>query len=153
MRRNATENIPTEQPKARQGSRISATDEDTWGASGIKSEKGQGSETSRSRALLKAAAEFRKVYQRGAKKISRSFVVFMLANGREYSRFGLTTPRKLGPAHERNRIKRRVREILRHSRSVIPQGFDIVVNPRRSAHDRDFSELQSELVALLGGAA
>lgn len=98
---------------------------------------------------LRNSAEFKTVYQRGAKKVSRSFVVFMLANGLEFSRFGLTTPRKLGPAHERNRIKRRVREILRNSRTDIPPGFDIVVNPRRSAHVRDFRELRSELVDLL----
>jgi ribonuclease P protein component len=101
---------------------------------------------------LRNSAEFKTVYQRGAKKISRSFVVFMLANGLEHSRFGLTTPRKLGPAHERNRIKRRVREILRSFRTGIPSGFDIVVNPRRSVYERDFDELRKELVALLGGA-
>ena len=75
----------------------------------------------------------------------------MLANGLEHSRFGLTTPRKLGPAHDRNRIKRRVREILRNFRAVIPSGFDIVINPRPSVSQRDFAELQSELVALLQG--
>ena len=100
---------------------------------------------------LRNSVEFKKVYERGAKKISRSFVVFTLANGLEYSRFGLTTPRKLGPAHERNRIKRRVREILRTARMVIPGGLDVVVNPKRTAHDRDFSELRDELVTLLGG--
>jgi len=77
----------------------------------------------------------------------------MQANDRGYSRFGLTTSRKLGPAHERNRIRRRVREILRSSRLKIPSGFDIVVNPRRSVYDREFSELQSELISLLGGAS
>jgi hypothetical protein len=33
---------------------------------------------------------------------------------------------------------------------VIPSGFDFVLNPRRSANDRVFEELRSELVALLG---
>jgi ribonuclease P protein component len=101
---------------------------------------------------LRNAEEFQKVYQRGAKKISRSFVVFVLPNGGTASRFGLTTPRKLGKAHERNRIKRRVREILRTSRDAIPEGLDVVVNPRRSVHDRVFDELRLELVSLLGAA-
>ena len=73
-----------------------------------------------------------------------------MPNRRTYTRFGLTTPRKLGKAHDRNRIKRRVREILRTSRDLIPAGFDIVVNPRRSANEREFGELRIELLALLG---
>jgi ribonuclease P protein component len=100
---------------------------------------------------LKTSAEFQSVYKRGAKKASRSFVVFMLPNGLEYSRFGLTTPRKLGPAHDRNRIRRRIREILRTAWDLLPRGFDIVVNPRSSACTRSFVELKSELLSLLGG--
>jgi ribonuclease P protein component len=99
---------------------------------------------------LRNAAQFKKVYEGGAKRISRSFVVFALRNGLAYSRFGLTTPRKLGKAHDRNRVKRRVREILRTSRTVIPTGFDFVLNPRRSVSERQFEDLRSELTALLG---
>ena len=99
---------------------------------------------------LRTASEFKKVYQGGAKRISRSFVLFVLKNNLAHSRFGLTTPRKLGKAHDRNRLRRRVREILRTSRPAIPDGFDFVVNPRRSAIVRDFEDLRGELVALLG---
>jgi ribonuclease P protein component len=101
---------------------------------------------------LRNAAEFKKVYEGGAKRVSRSFVLFALANGMDFSRFGLTTPRKLGKAHDRNRLKRRIREILRTSQTVIPTGFDFVVNPRRSANDREFGELRTELISLLGAA-
>ena len=99
---------------------------------------------------LRNADEFQAVYERGAKKVSRSFVLFALLNGLEHSRFGLTTPRKFGKAHDRNRAKRRVREILRTSRALIPAGFDFVVNPRRSAIQKKFWELRSELLTLLG---
>jgi len=99
---------------------------------------------------LRSAAEFKKVYARGVKRIARLFVVFALRNGLEYSRFGLTTPRKLGKAHVRNRLKRRIREILRTSRASIPTGFDFVVNPTPSASGRGIEELRRELLPLLG---
>lgn len=99
---------------------------------------------------LKNSAEFQSVYKGGARKDSRSFVVFVRANGLEYSRVGMTTPRKLGLAVQRNRIRRRIREILRAAWPYIPRGVDIVVNPRRSACERDFAELRTELLTLLG---
>jgi ribonuclease P protein component len=100
---------------------------------------------------LSTAPEFTRVYERGSKRTSRSFVLFALENGLEHSRFGLTAPRKLGKAHARNRIKRRVREILRTSRSAIPAGFDFVLNPRRSAKERNLKELRDEVMDLLTG--
>ena len=99
---------------------------------------------------LKNSAEFQSVYKRGARKDSRSFVVFLLANGLDHSRVGLTTPRKLGMAVSRNRIRRRLREILRAAWPSVPRGLDIVVNPRRSACERKFSDLKMELLSLLG---
>ena len=99
---------------------------------------------------LRKSAEFENVYTKGTKKVSRSFVVFLMPNGLDHSRIGLTTPRKLGKAHDRNRIKRRVREIYRTSRTSIPTGFDVVVIPRGAALEREFQQLRFELVALLG---
>ena len=99
---------------------------------------------------LRKADEFKAVYAGGKKQVSRSFVVFILPNEKEVTRFGLTTSRKLGKAHDRNRIRRRVREILRCERRGFPLGFDVVVNPRRSVLERDFETLRTELVSVLG---
>jgi len=106
--------------------------------------------TSSKLVTLKKAGEYQAVYTRGIKKTSQSFVVFILPNGLERSRFGLTIPRKLGVATVRNKIRRRMREMLRQKLDRMPSGFDVVVNPRRSAYDRQFSELRSELLNLLG---
>jgi len=75
--------------------------------------------------------------------------MFSIPNEIGHNRYGLTTPRKLGKAHERNRIKRRFREIIRDLRCD-PAGFDVVINPRRSALGIEFAELRSELTFLLG---
>lgn len=55
---------------------------------------------------------------------------------------GLTTPRALGGAVVRNRLKRRFREVFRLHRSEIAARWDIVVNPRRSAIEAPFAELE-----------
>ena len=98
---------------------------------------------------LRKGREFQTVYREGRKRTSRSFVVFLRSNGQAGARFGVTTPGRLGTAPERNRIRRRTWEILRLEQDWWPQGFDVVINPRRSVLGRDFRTLRRELLSLL----
>ncbi len=72
---------------------------------------------------------------------------------RPVSRFGISVKKALGGAVVRNRIRRRVREILRCNRTEIPSGWDIVIHPRRSVAQAPFAPLQAELVRLLRSIA
>jgi ribonuclease P protein component len=49
----------------------------------------------------------------------------------------------------RNRIRRRIREILRRNSSEIPSGWDMVIHPRQSVARANFAQLQGELLSLL----
>jgi ribonuclease P protein component len=103
---------------------------------------------------LRNPREFRAVYERGRRQVSRSFVVFILPTDTCVTRFGLTTPKKLGNAHERNRIRRRDREVLRQDAAVRSgPGIDVVINPRRRVLTSRFGELRQELLDLLGESA
>lgn len=61
---------------------------------------------------------------------------------------GFTTPKALGKAVIRNRIKRRMREAVRLELESLKPGWSIVFNPRRKALDCPFTELQSEVQRL-----
>ena len=61
----------------------------------------------------------------------------------------MSVGRALGGAVVRNRIRRRVREILRLSRHEISSGWDIVVHPRAAVATAEFAALRSELADLL----
>lgn len=60
--------------------------------------------------------------------------------------------RALGGAVVRNRLKRRIREILRLHRQEIATGWDIVIHPRSSVATAPFGALEQELVELLKSA-
>jgi len=98
-------------------------------------------------------AEYDAVYREGQRRSSAQFAVFYRANGLERSRFGISVKRALGGAVIRNRIRRRIREILRLNRSEMPSGWDIVIHPRSSVARAKFAPLAAELVRLLKSVA
>jgi ribonuclease P protein component len=122
--------------------------------------------------LLKRV-EYEAVYGAGQRRSSPQFSVFFRAHaalpnealGRELpressssaktlaagrsSRFGISVKKALGGAVVRNRIKRRIREILRRNRTEIPTGWDIVIHPRTTVAQAAFAPLEAELVRLL----
>ena len=67
-------------------------------------------------------------------------------------RVGLTVGKVIGKAHERNRIKRRMRDILRRHVDLLPQGCDLILHPRRCVLALDFVKLEAEVVRILGQA-
>ena len=64
-------------------------------------------------------------------------------------RVGLTVGKILGKANERNRIKRRLREILRHHIEQLPAGCDLILHPQRTVLTMDFTKLEAEVVRIL----
>ena len=65
------------------------------------------------------------------------------------ARVGLTAGKVLGKAHERNRIKRRMREALRRHVELLPAGCDLILHPRRNVLTIDFGKLEAEIVRIL----
>jgi ribonuclease P protein component len=97
---------------------------------------------------IRQRAEFQHVYDRGRKHQGRYMIVFTLPRPGLPSRLGIAATRKMGIAVERNRAKRRVRELFRHHPA--PAGYDIVVVPRRPLVSAAFATLEAEYVATLG---
>jgi len=78
--------------------------------------------------------------------------VFYLAQPNERlagPRVGFTVSKALGGAVQRNRIKRRLREVVRLGGLPHDMAVDVVINPKRSAMSADFGELQSEVAKAL----
>jgi len=93
-------------------------------------------------------AQYDAVYRDARRRTSREFTVFLRPNGLAFSRFGWSIKKALGGAVRRNRIRRRLREILRLHRQEIASGWDIVIHPRSSAVAAEFTALAGELLKL-----
>ncbi len=95
------------------------------------------------------SADFRYVYDHGVRVSGPLFAAFCLARKGsgtgDSSRLGLTVPRAIGGAVQRNRIKRRLREAFRFHRGEFTAAWDIVINPRRAAREAPFTEIEKAL--------
>jgi len=100
-------------------------------------------------ARILRSKDFRRVYDNGAKFSGPLFSAFCLRNnGEEGVRVGFTCPRALGGAVVRNRIKRRVREVVRVRLDQPGAGWEIVINPRLRALTAPFSQIEREVEKL-----
>lgn len=89
------------------------------------------------------------VYREGRRRSSRNLAIFLRPNGLDFSRFGWSVKKATGNAVRRNRIRRRLREIVRLHREEIAVGWDVVIQPRSSAATAEFSALTQDLLSLL----
>jgi ribonuclease P protein component len=94
-------------------------------------------------------SEFDAVYRTGKRRSSSHFTVFFRANQLPESRFGFSIKKALGGAVVRNRIRRRLREIVRGHRTEIPAGWDIVIHPKSRAERAEFVALTADLLRLI----
>jgi ribonuclease P protein component len=104
---------------------------------------------------LRKHADYQHAYNAaGRKRQSASMSWFMAPQAKPAptdgsTRVGLTAGKVLGKAHERNRIKRRMREALRRHVDLLPQGVDLIFHPRRTVLTMEFAKLEAEVVRIL----
>ena len=95
---------------------------------------------------LRRHADYQRAYAASRKRQSASMSWFLAAQAEPAGpRVGLTAGKVLGPAHERNRIKRRMREALRRHLDLLPEDCDLILHPRRAV-------LEAEVVRILSQA-
>jgi ribonuclease P protein component len=117
---------------------------------------------------LRKHADYQRAYAAGRKRQSASMSWFLAPrspavtpassltdhpSGKEGTpdspRVGLTAGKVMGKAHERNRIKRRMKDVLRRHLDLLPRGCDLILHPRRTVLTMDFKKLEAEIVRIL----
>jgi ribonuclease P protein component len=109
----------------------------------LKSTKRRFPKTSR----LLRHADFEKVYKQGRRHFAQHMTVFYLSveNADRGLRVGFTVSKALGGAVQRNRMKRRLREAVRLKGLQHAVTADVVINPKRTLLDAEFTELEADI--------
>ena len=99
---------------------------------------------------MKKRKMFLHVSEQGIRVVAGSILLQACPNSSQQVRIGFTVTKKLGGAVIRNRIRRRLREVVRLC-PIIPcmTGYDLVFIGRQSTPDRPFPKLKADLTYAL----
>src|ERR1700733_4630192 len=100
---------------------------------------------------LRKHAEYQRVYKASRKQFAKQMSYFFTvrtaeeilhdSDGATGARVGLTGGKVMGKAVDRNRIKRRMREVVRRNLGALSTPVDVILHPRRSVIDLEFAAL------------
>jgi ribonuclease P protein component len=99
--------------------------------------------------VLRRKADFDAVGRRGTVRTTRLLVLRSLRTDRSETRIGLSTPRSLGGAVQRNRVRRRLRVLVRERLEAIGPGWDLLLIARSEAAAASHAELRDAVRSLL----
>ena len=103
---------------------------------------------------LRKHADYQHAYARSRKHFTKQMAYFFAprpADRRSETpgpRIGLTVPKALGKAHDRNRIKRRLRAVVTANLSLLTAPVDVILHPRRSVLTLEFAHLNREIATI-----
>lgn len=159
--RHATDVSPAE-PEAEEPAWVPGSDGDTLGSrnagpapqEGSEAVDDQGPDQARGsltvserlgrRRRLTEAAQFRRVGQGGRRRRTAFFEITWFQNDAGHPRLGLIVPKFQSTAVARNRLRRRLKEIVRRL-GLGSSGVDVVLRARPEAYRARVGELKSEL--------
>lgn len=96
--------------------------------------------------VIKNNEDFRKVYSNGKSRANRLLVMYILENGTDATRFGISASKKVGNSIVRHRMTRLIRESIRLNTDKFISGYDVVIVARAGLKGLGFMETESALL-------
>lgn len=96
---------------------------------------------------LTDSKRFPLIHQEGRVWANRLLVMKIIPNGLDNSRFGFLVGKRIGNAVVRNKVKRRLRDVIRLE--PVQAGWDVIFIARRGADSSDYNQLKRAAGGLL----
>ena len=98
---------------------------------------------------LQNDTDFKRVFKHGLSSRSDGVTVYSDHQGGGMNRYGIVVTSKVGKAVVRNRVKRRVRELIRQWDPLLHQGYDLVIVANRQEAAQSYEDLSRHLARTL----
>lgn len=99
--------------------------------------------------IIKNNMEYKLVYNCKNSVSDYNLVLFLMKNNTKENRFGFTSAKKIKLAVKRNRIRRRLKEIVRLNEYKLKEGYDIIFMARVNAADTEYNALEKSFNKLM----
>jgi ribonuclease P protein component len=90
------------------------------------------------------------IVKNGNKNNSNFFIIYNIESNEEYNMYCVSVSKKIGKAHTRNLIKRRVKDILMKNKLFLKRKYVIIV--KKEALDASYEDLTKVLINQIKGA-
>ena len=98
---------------------------------------------------LKKRKEFAYLYNNGIAKHTSHLTMVYLSTNKRATKIGFSISKKIGKAHLRNFVKRRLRAIVRDIVPSLPDEYNIVFIAKAGVESLDFAKLKAEVNLLI----
>ncbi len=99
--------------------------------------------------VIKKNDEYKSIYNKRNSISDYNLVLFICKNRTMYNRYGFTTAKKMKKAVTRNKIRRRLKDIVRKYNSNCKKGYDIIIMARLNSKDASYKNLEKSYKKLL----
>lgn len=97
---------------------------------------------------LKKNHEFQEVYHKGKSYANKYLVMYVMENGSDDNKLGISVSKKVGNSVVRHHITRLIRESYRLNRKMFNSGLNIVIIARVNAKNVGYQEMESAMLHL-----
>ncbi len=98
--------------------------------------------------IIKSSREYTEIINTNIYIRSKYFNIYYRKTGDE-NKYGITIPKKTGTAVIRNKIKRRVKNIIDNNKNIVQKGYDYVIIVKKGIVDLTYQDMEKELLKLL----
>lgn len=98
--------------------------------------------------IIKSSREYTEIINTNKCKRNKYFSVYYRKNN-DKNKYGITIPKKTGTAVIRNKIKRRVKNIIDNNKNIVQKNYDYVIIVKKGIIDLTYQEMEKELLKLL----
>jgi len=99
--------------------------------------------------IIKSSREYTDIINLNKSKKSKYFSIYYREKTNENNRYGISVPTKTGTAVVRNKIKRRIKNIIDNNKNIVQNSYDYVIIIRKGILELTYSEIEKELLKLI----
>ncbi len=98
--------------------------------------------------IIRSKFEYTKIIKNCKYKKNNYFIIYYSKTDKN-NRYGISVPKKIGKAYLRNKIKRRLKNIIDHNEFNIQKPYDYVIIIRKRLIELNYQEMEKSFISLI----